>query len=110
MLTASVWFAAFSPKPSGRSSVRELPAGSVCCRCWAHGSVACLLITLRWKLSIHPRSDAAMALFFAIIFGAPLLALQLPAVLVSWARIPPRRVVGGGLNGAAMPVIEVQVA
>ncbi len=74
------------------------------------GAVVCLLITLFWKLSIHTGTVAATALILAIIFGMPLLALELLAAFVAWARVElgvhtPAQVIGGGIIGAAVPAI-----
>jgi hypothetical protein len=72
------------------------------------GATVCLLITLIWKMSIHTGTVAATALILAIIFGPPLLVLELLAALVAWARVElgvhtPAQVVGGGIIGAAVP-------
>lgn len=74
----------------------------------AHGAIVCPLITLVWKLSIHTGTVAATALILAIVFGPPLLALEVFAALVAWARVElgvhtPGQVIGGGVIGAAVP-------
>lgn len=72
------------------------------------GAVVCLLITLFWKMSIHTGTVAATALILAIIFGPPLIVLEVFAALVAWARVAlgvhtPAQVIGGGIIGAAVP-------
>ena len=72
------------------------------------GAVVCLLTTLVWKMSIHTGTIAATALILAIIFGPPLLVLEVFAALVAWARVTlgvhtVAQVIGGGIIGAAVP-------
>ena len=49
--------------------------------------VAVLLVTLRWKISIHTTSASGMTLFLVWLFGAIALPMALIVLSVAWSRI-----------------------
>jgi membrane-associated phospholipid phosphatase len=71
----------------------------------AVGLVVSLLITLVWKISVHTGTVAGSIVILALIFGPAVLAFEVLAAIVGWARVElgdhtPAQVVGGGIIGA----------
>lgn len=78
-------------------------------------AVAVLLaITLVWKISIHVGVVTGAAIVLVLMFG-PVLSLAAALIpLVAWSRVAvgdhtPAQVVGGGLAGAAITLLSVNV-
>lgn len=64
-----------------------------------------LLITLRWKVSVHVGVIAGLVVVYALLFGPRALVLAPLVPLVAWARVElgahtPAQVIAGGLIGA----------
>ncbi len=51
------------------------------------GGIVALLITLRWKISIHAGGAAGAATVLALIYGAWALPLMLGVALIGWSRV-----------------------
>lgn len=51
------------------------------------GGAVALLITLRWKISIHSGGAAGSATVLAILYGAWALPLMLGVVVIGWSRV-----------------------
>jgi membrane-associated phospholipid phosphatase len=71
------------------------------------GLVASLLVTLRWKVSIHTAVAAGGVVVLALVFGPALLVLAPLVGLISWARVAvgdhsPAQVALGAALGAAI--------
>ena len=67
--------------------------------------VVALLITLRWKISVHVGAVAGIVTICAILLGPPALALLPLVALVAWARVElgahtPAQAIAGGAIGA----------
>jgi membrane-associated phospholipid phosphatase len=68
------------------------------------GGTVALLITLRWKISIHAGGAAGAATVLALLYGAQALPLLLGVVLIGWSRVMlgkhtwPQVVVGAALS------------
>jgi membrane-associated phospholipid phosphatase len=66
-----------------------------------------LVITLRWKISMHAAAVTALAVLAWVLYGAPGLWLALLIPVVAWARLrlrrhTPAQVLAGALSGAAV--------
>ncbi len=51
------------------------------------GGVVALLITLRWKISIHAGGAAGAATVMALLYGAQALPLLVGVALIGWSRV-----------------------
>ncbi len=51
------------------------------------GGLVALLITLRWKISIHTGGAAGAATVLALLYGAAALPLLLGVALIGWSRV-----------------------
>jgi membrane-associated phospholipid phosphatase len=51
------------------------------------GGLVALLITLRWKISIHAGGAAGAATVLALLYGAAALPLLLGVALIGWSRV-----------------------
>ena len=51
------------------------------------GGVIALLITLRWKISIHAGGAAGAATVMALLYGAQALPLLIGVALIGWSRV-----------------------
>jgi membrane-associated phospholipid phosphatase len=51
------------------------------------GLVVSLLVTLRWKISLHTGVAAGSVAILALLFGPALLGLAVVVGLVGWARV-----------------------
>ena len=70
------------------------------------GLATTLLVTLKWKISIHTAVAAGTAVILALVLGAPLLLVAAPVLgLIAWSRVElsdhtPAQVVAGAGVGA----------
>ena len=71
------------------------------------GVLVTLVITLRWKISVHSATLAGAVVIVVLVFGIPFLPLVALCALVGWARVEvgahtPRQVVIGEAVGAVI--------
>jgi membrane-associated phospholipid phosphatase len=79
------------------------------------GGVVVLLITLRWKISIHAGSAAGSATVLALLYGAWALPLLLGVAVIGWSRVVLGKhswaqVVAGALVSGLITLLVFQVA
>jgi membrane-associated phospholipid phosphatase len=77
------------------------------------GLAATLVVTLRWKLSLHSAAAGGTVTILALVFG-PALALALPTVaVVAWARVrlgdhtPAQTAAGAALGGLVATTVFI---
>jgi membrane-associated phospholipid phosphatase len=80
----------------------------------AVSGVMMMVITLRWKISIHASSLGGVATILTVLYGAVMLPLFVLLVLVSWSRVALRRhttaqVVAGSLTGIAISMVILKI-
>lgn len=76
----------------------------------AAGLIVSLLITLVWKISVHTGTVAGTVIILALVFGPWLLALEVCAAIVGWARVELgdhtyAQVIAGGIIGAVVAAV-----
>ncbi|MGI8916700.1 MAG: phosphoesterase PA-phosphatase [Chloroflexota bacterium] len=76
----------------------------------AAGLVVAMLTSLVWKLSIHTGAIAGTVVVLALIFGPPLLVLEVLTGVVGWARVEvgdhtPGQVIAGGAIGTIVAAV-----
>ncbi len=75
------------------------------------GGTIALLITLRWKISIHAGGAAGAATVLALLYGAQALPLMLGVALIGWSRVVlgkhtwPQVLVGAALSALITLVV-----
>ena len=75
------------------------------------GLAVTLLLTLRWKISIHTSVIGGTAVIVGLVFGLPLFLVALPVVaVVAWSRVKlgahsPAQVCSGAVVGAGVAAI-----
>ncbi len=80
----------------------------------AVSGILMMLITLRWKISIHASSLGGAATMLIVLYGAVMLPLFVLLALVSWSRVALRRhtiaqVVAGSLASIAISVVILKL-
>jgi membrane-associated phospholipid phosphatase len=80
----------------------------------AVSGILMLLITLRWKISIHASSLGGAATILTALYGAVMLPLFVLLALVSWSRVALRRhtiaqVVAGSLASIAISLVILKI-
>ncbi len=80
----------------------------------AVSGILMMLITLRWKISIHASSLGGAATMLIALYGAVMLPLFVLLALVSWSRVVLRRhtiaqVVAGSLASIAISVVILKI-
>jgi membrane-associated phospholipid phosphatase len=75
------------------------------------GLVVSLLVTLRWKISLHTGVAAGSVVVLVLAFGSALLALAPVVGLVGWARVqlgdhtPAQTIAGAGLGATVAALV-----
>ena len=80
----------------------------------AVSGILMLLITLRWKISIHASSLGGAATILTALYGAVMLPLFVLLALVSWSRVALRRhtvtqVIAGSLAGIVISLVVLKI-
>jgi membrane-associated phospholipid phosphatase len=73
-----------------------------------------MIITTKWKISIHASTLAGVVTFLMLLYGAVILPAYLLVILVCWSRVVLRRhtvpqVIAGALFSIVMTVVLVKV-
>jgi membrane-associated phospholipid phosphatase len=80
--------------------------------CYATNTMAVLMITRRWKISIHTTGIAGPLVALTYQFGWMLLPLYILIPIVGWSRVQMHRhthlqVLAGGILGMAMTIVQL---